>query len=385
MMCEQGPVLVIGGGVAGAAAAAHLAQAGRRVVLIERKAAAHDKVCGEFISGEAALDLRDLGLDLPALGAVPIETVRLCAGRKVIGAPLPFPALSLSRRVLDAALIDLATRRGAEVRRGRTVRALRGQGDAFLTELDDASAITAKTVFLATGKHDLKGWKRPPGTQGDLIGFKLHSRLAPDEAAALGRSVELHLFPGGYAGLEPVEGGLANLCLVVRRGHLAALGQRWDALLAALRGACPVLAQRLAGAQCMHARPLAVASIPYGLVQTRSTGPWLLGDQAAVIPSFSGDGIAIALHSARLAARLCVAGATAEAYQKRLAQDVARQVHYATLLSQLLVRPAGQTIAAAAARVVPSLMAGIARATRLPEAATRRTRSPVLGEPMLEH
>jgi menaquinone-9 beta-reductase len=44
---------------------------------------------------------------------------------------------------------------------------------------------------------------------------------------------------------------------------------------------------------------LAIASIPYGYVQNRSIGLWCIGDQAAVIPSFSGDGIAIALHSAR--------------------------------------------------------------------------------------
>jgi len=45
--------LIIGGGVAGGAVAAHLACARREVILIERKAGPHDKVCGEFISCEA--------------------------------------------------------------------------------------------------------------------------------------------------------------------------------------------------------------------------------------------------------------------------------------------------------------------------------------------
>ena len=35
--------LVIGGGVAGSAAAAHLAQAGQEIVLLERKGGPHDK------------------------------------------------------------------------------------------------------------------------------------------------------------------------------------------------------------------------------------------------------------------------------------------------------------------------------------------------------
>ncbi|HEY4918724.1 MAG TPA: FAD-dependent oxidoreductase, partial [Xanthobacteraceae bacterium] len=320
------PALVIGGGVAGAAVAAHLAEAGRAVLLVERRNGPHDKVCGEFISGEAALYLDDLGVDLAALGAVRMRVVRLAAGRRIVTVPLPFPALSLSRRILDEAVLRAAADRGAEVRRGRGVRALTRRGGGWVAQLDDGETIAADDVFLATGKHDLRGWKRPPGAQNDLVAFKLHWRLAREEAASLGAGVELVLFPGGYAGLEPVEGGAANLCLVVRQRQFSALGQRWGGLLAALRAASPHLDRRLAGALACASRPLAIASIPYGYVATGGRGPWLLGDQAAVIPSFSGDGIAIALHSARLAADIHLAGGTAGEFQRRLAHDVAGQV-----------------------------------------------------------
>jgi len=57
-------VLVVGGGVAGGAVAAYLARAGRHVVLLERKNGPHDKVCGEFVSGEAADYLRVLDIDV---------------------------------------------------------------------------------------------------------------------------------------------------------------------------------------------------------------------------------------------------------------------------------------------------------------------------------
>src|SRR5262245_33103427 len=82
--------------------------------------------------------------------------------------------------------------------------------------------------------------------------------------------------------------------LVVRPGPLAALGPRGDARRASLPGAAAQLHQRLGGAIACWSRPLAIASIPYGYVATGG-GPWRIGDQAAVIPSFSGDGIAIAL------------------------------------------------------------------------------------------
>jgi flavin-dependent dehydrogenase len=373
-MGAHGSAVVIGGGVAGAAVAAHLAQAGRPVTLLERRDGPHHKVCGEFVSGEAALYLEDLGIDLVALGAVRMRAVRLAAACQVATAPLPFPAYSLSRRVLDEALLCAAAAAGADVRRGRGVRALEPRHDGWALALEDGTSVAASDVFLATGKHDLRGWKRPPGTQHDLVAFKLHWRLSREETAALGAGVELALFPGGYAGLEPVEGGIANLCLVVRRSHLAALGGRWDALLGALRAAAPHLDRRLMGAEACWSRPLAIAAIPYGYVAERGRGPWLLGDQAAVIPSFSGDGIAIALHSARLAADIHLAGGTAAEFQWRLARDVAGQVRRATWISQMLVRPAGQMIAAAGARIMPGLLGGIAQMTRIPGPCLRSAR-----------
>jgi flavin-dependent dehydrogenase len=280
--------------------------------------------------------------------------------------------------VLDEALLRAAAAQGADIRRGRAVRALMRCHDGWRAELDDGAALAAADAFLASGKHDMRGWKRPPGAQNDLIAFKLHWRLAPEQSAALGAAVELMLFPGGYAGLEPVEQGIANLCLVVRKRRLAAVGQTWDALLAWLRAVCPQLDRRLAGAIACRDRPLAIASTPYGHVATAGGGPtaepWRLGDQAAVIPSFAGDGIAIALHSARLAADIYLAGGTAAQFQDRLARDVAAQVRRATFLSRMLVSPIGQAGVAAAARLMPGLVARTAQATRIPPPCIRSAR-----------
>jgi flavin-dependent dehydrogenase len=357
--------LVIGGGIAGGAVAAHLAKAGREVILIERRAGPHDKVCGEFISGEAVRYLRSLDVDLAALGAVPITAVNIYTPRAVAGSVLPFRAVSISRRALDEAILLRASACGAELRRGRTVRSLHRLDEKWIAELDDGSKLAAGDVFLATGKHDLRGWKRPPGRHNDLIAFKLHWRLSATSLAALGPCVELFLFPGGYAGIEPVEYGILNLCLVVQRRRFARLGGSWDRLLSELRAEFLPLHQTLAGAEACWDRPLAISSIPYGFVQTRD-GPWRLGDQAAVIPSFTGDGIAIALHSARMAAGYYLARRTPAEFQSDLARDIARQVRRATLLSRLLVRPTGQAFAMALAQIAPGLVRQIARGTRIP-------------------
>src|SRR6201999_3729739 len=98
------------------------------------------------------------------------------------------------------------------------------------------------------------------------------------------------------------------------------------------------------GPQPCWDRPLAISSIPYGYVRREGDDVWRLGDQAAVIPSFAGDGMSIALHSARLAATYHMRGETAAAYQRRMARDVGTAVRAATLLSQLSVHGPGRVL-----------------------------------------
>jgi flavin-dependent dehydrogenase len=363
--------LVIGGGPAGASLAVLLSQAGREVTLAEREAGPADKVCGEFLSREAALYLSSLGLDLAALGAVPIGAVRLATRSGVAVAALPFAALSLSRRALDDALLQRAAGLGAVIRRGAAVQALARSSRGWSARLADGSSLEGSAVFLATGKHDLRGWKRPPGLQGDLVAFKQYWRLSPAQSAQLSGHVELILFEGGYAGLQLVEGGRANLCLVVRRQRLSAVG-RWDELLAAIRAECPHLDARLSAGVPCATRPLSLSAIPYGHVRRGSEGVFRLGDQAAVIPSFSGDGMSIALHSGRLAARTYLGGGDARAFQRLLARDVTAQVMLATALSLGLVRRPAQRVLGAAARLLPGLLSAVAGHTRVPDEALAR-------------
>jgi flavin-dependent dehydrogenase len=364
--------LIVGGGLAGGALAVALAEAGRSVVLLEREAGPHDKVCGEFLSREAILYLRALRLDPLALGACRIHSVRLSGGSGVATVRLPFPALSLSRRALDDALLRRATEAGAEVRLGARVQSLDPDGGEWRARLSGGDEVAGKAGFLATGKHDLRGRPRPAGQQRDLIGFKMHLRLSPAQAAQLAGHVELTLFRGGYAGLEPVEGGLANLCLLVRRSRYAALGQQWEALLAAMGADCALLDGRLEGALPCWDRPLAISSIPYGYVRRTGEGLWRLGDQAAVIPSFAGDGMSIALHSARLAARYYLNGEPVGAYQRRMARDVGTAVRCATLLSQLSVHGPGRMLIGWGASRLPNIMSSVAAMTRVPPGALRR-------------
>jgi len=357
--------MIVGGGLAGSAAAIMLARAGRKTVLIEKESKPRHKVCGEFLSYEALSHLQGLGVDAAVLGAVPITAVRLAGRRGVSESPLPFAAMSLTRRRLDEELLRLAEEAGACVQRGSSAQSLERNAQGWQVTLAEASSITAGAAFLATGKHNVHGQPRPAGVQSDLIAFKMYWRLVPGQAAELDSHVELNLYRGGYAGLQPVEDGVANLCCVVRRADLQRMGGRWESLLQAMQNDCPHLEHRLHGAKPLLARPLAVSPIPYGFVRPSSDGLWALGDQAAVIPSFTGDGMSIALHSGVLGARMYLRGDSAETFQQRLHDQLVTQVAFATTLSRGLVAEPQRILMESVARLWPGVLRVVAARTRL--------------------
>ena len=362
--------LVIGGGLAGAMTALRLAHAGREVLLVEKERTAHHKVCGEFLSPEAVEYLQQAGIDPLQLGGAPVHLLRFSARSRVVETPLPFRAVSLSRCVLDEALLTRAEKEGCVVRRGVAVQGLCEDEPGCTAKLSDGKSQHARAVFLATGKHDLRGWHRPAGVQGDLVGFKLHWRLREPQVDALRGFMDLFLFHGGYGGLALVEGDAANLCLVVRRSTLRGLGG-WSELLAALLEDNPLMASRLAGAEALWERPLAVSSIPYGYLSAASSGVWRVGDQAAVIPSFTGDGMAIAMHSGVMAAEMYLEGKSPQQYHHDLALQLKNGMCVATLLSRAMVSAAGRLLAPSAITFLPAAIRWIASSTRIPKAALR--------------
>jgi flavin-dependent dehydrogenase len=362
---NQIEALIIGGGPAGAATAALLARRGREVEIIEQSAAMHHKVCGEFLSSEAVSYLAQLGLDLDALGAVPIHSVRLARRTCIAECELPFTAMSITRRRLDEALLTLAQREGAIVRRGRRIESLRRSPPGWAAQFTGGEVRHAQSVFLATGKHDLGGHRRPPGKQNNLIAFKMYFQVAPAQKRALRGWVELTLFPGGYAGMQLTEEGDANLCLLVNHATLGNCRNDWQKLLERILHFSEHLAQRLEGAEPLLPKPLALSSIPYGmLVRQAEPGLWRLGDQAGVMPSFSGDGISVALHSALVAASLYASGGTSDQLAERLHKELSGSIRLAITVSRLMIAAPGL---APLLRLYPSLLTVLATHTRVPQ------------------
>jgi menaquinone-9 beta-reductase len=369
--------VIVGGGPAGSASAAELARNGQRVLLLEKERFPHHKICGEFLSGDAVGYLDRAGVDLIGLGAQPITTIRVSRGKRSVAAPLPFTGLSISRFTLDEVMLSKASGAGAVIRRGVDVMAIENSGGKWLVTIKDGEEIPADTIFLATGKHNVRGWRRVGGIEKDVIGFKMHYRLSERQKNLLAGTVELNLFDAGYAGLEPIESGLANLCLVVAKEQYLSLGKRWEFFLGSLLEKSPALAERLTGAiPCWH-RPLSISQIPYGfLFNDRSdelADLYRLGDQIAVIPSFTGYGLSIALHTATTAVD-CYLHSGSDEYYSSINRTLRPLLRSASFLSRATEYSLAQETFMVSCSIWPRLLTEMASRGRINLSGARRPR-----------
>lgn len=364
-------IAVLGGGPAGAATACAFATAGREVLLLERAAAPRHKVCGEFLSVETVTCLMRLGIDPRALGAPPIDRLSVWTPAGCGAAVLPFRALSLSRFRLDQAILDRAAMVGAAVWRGVSVRAAEPLKTGWQLRCSGGETIRCRILVLATGKRALRAI--PDGRDGSMVGLKMHLQLPGAITGALVGQIELFFFERGYAGLELVEDGVANLCLLLPASVMAGIGSGWNRLRDFLTSRVSALSRRLDGAAPLWEKPYAVVCPAGGYLHPGSPGAgnplYPVGDRLAHIPPFTGDGLAIALHSAASAAGHIFRGGTPAAYLADMRRRTASAICLASAISRLASNRVGSMMLIGLARHAPGLLQMIARRTRLPHAA----------------
>jgi menaquinone-9 beta-reductase len=353
--------LILGAGPAGCAAAIVLAEHGVRPILLDRDAEARDQLCGGFLSWRTAEQLRALGVDPVTLGASSVDQVALFAEGREVVTELPSLAFGLSRRALDTALRERAVAAGARLE----IDAARG--------IDGGEVVgrerrwTGDGLFLATGKHDLRGIGRPRPSRDLALGLRLRLLATSARAELLAGRIELHLFAGGYAGVVLHEDGSANVCLAVRKSLLARSGGDPVRLLCDLGQQHPEFTKRL-GDDWRTAAVETIGAVPYGwIARTTAPGHFRLGDQAAVIPSLAGEGISIALASGALAARIWLEHGSdgAALFQRRMADVAAAPLRAAGLARTLAESPLGARAGLALARRVPAALHWLIAASRI--------------------
>ena len=182
--------LVLGAGPAGSMAAMLLARGGAEPILIDRDAEVGDALCGGFMSWRTAARLRNAGLELADLGAQRVTRLVLYAGRREAHAQLPEQGYGLSRHALDKKMRAMAVEAGAqlEIDRAREV-SCSGIGGVIVGERQDWRS---NTIFLASGKHDVRRLSRPRVDDDSALGIRMRipgnaelAQLVGDAIAAI--------------------------------------------------------------------------------------------------------------------------------------------------------------------------------------------------------
>ncbi|GAB2772561.1 flavin-dependent dehydrogenase [Hymenobacter luteus] len=296
-------VVIIGGGLGGLCAALDLRRRGHAVTLLERRQYPFHRVCGEYISNEVLPYLQRLGLDVAVLNPARITRFQVSspAGRLLTSA-LDLGGFGISRYQLDAFLCAAAEAAGVVVRQQTTVTAVafNPATDLHTVELAGGGQLQARAVLGAYGKRSSldRQLERPFFAQrSPYLGVKYHLRYP-----AMPRNlIALHNFADGYAGISAVEDDRYCFCYLTTRRNLKAHGTIAQ-LEAKVLARNPHLRHILEHAEVLYPQPEVINEISFAPKTCVENHVLLCGDAAGLITPLCGNGMAMAMHGAQLAA-----------------------------------------------------------------------------------
>ncbi|ATP56812.1 FAD-dependent oxidoreductase [Pedobacter ginsengisoli] len=302
-MNSENNIIIIGGGLAGLTCAIHLLKAGFGVTLIEKNLYPQHKVCGEYISNEVLPYLKWLDADPAQLN--PTEITRLfvsSASGKIINTALPLGGFGISRFTLDHFLLEKALQNGLAFIND-TVNSIEFKDDTFSISTAKNGLHNAKIVIGAFGKRsslDQKLERKFIQKKSPWLAVKAHYKgNIPSDLVAL------HNFKGGYCGVSKVENNLINICYLTDYESFKAYKSIPDFQNKVLYKN-PWLKEIFENCIPMFDQPLTISQISFEKKEPVYNHILMIGDTAGLIHPLCGNGMAMAIHGAKICAELTI-------------------------------------------------------------------------------
>ncbi len=367
-------LLIIGAGPAGAAAAIEASRSGLDAIVIDKAEFPRDKCCGDGLTAGALRHLEALGLDPSTVPSwQPVDDVRVVSptGRSVVF-PLPRDlgrfAVIARRRELDAALVDLAGKSGADIRQGVELTGLTQDHEQVIATTDHGT-IHARAAIAADGM-----WSptrrflglTPPDYRGEWHAFRQYiAGVMPSAQRELTVWFDADLLPG-YIWSFPLADGSVNLGFGIQRGRNHRI-QEMKALWVDILERPHVRA--VLGPDAVAEGPHKAWPIParLGRLPLTTGRVFFVGDATAATDPMTGEGIGQAIETGRRAAQhLAAHGASsvrdaAQAYEDELQTGMVRDHRLADRLSSVLATRRGAAWSVAVAGATPWTRRNFAR------------------------
>jgi len=311
-------VVVVGGGPGGSAAAILLAERGWSVALLDKAAFPRPKICGEYLSPEAARVMDRLGVlkAVDAAGAQPLHGMRIVApdgtvldGTYPTGGPwrgYRDHALAIRREVLDRILLERARALPVDVRERHRVSGLIVEGGV----VRGVKVETPEGALLEMRSRLVVGADGRASVVAHALGLVRPHRLRRlaliqhvSGIEGLGDRGEIYVDPPDYCILNPVAPGIVNVGLVVPLAHAKPYSSRLETFMEARLRQLRHVPARLAGMKA-EGPVTAMGPLAYRVGEPRVGGVLLAGDAAGFYDPFTGEGLYTALRSAELLAEV---------------------------------------------------------------------------------
>ncbi|MEM9886431.1 MAG: NAD(P)/FAD-dependent oxidoreductase [Bacteroidota bacterium] len=291
-------VIIVGGGLAGLVNAILLARAGLEVLLVEKKSYPQHRVCGEYISNEVRPFLEKNELFPTDFRPANITEFQLTSIQgKSAFLPLDLGAFAISRYQFDHFLYQKALNSGVSFHLNTTISDIEFQDQYFQLKSRKQEPLEAKIVIGAFGKRSVldRNMERTFSHQkSPYIGVKYHIKTDfPDHIVAL------HNFKNGYCGINKIENERYNLCYLSHRDNLQERGNI-KVMEANILHQNPYLKSLFQNSDFLFDRPKVISEISFARKQAVENHVLMSGDAAGMITPLCGNGMAMAIHSAKI-------------------------------------------------------------------------------------
>ena len=291
-------VIIVGGGLAGLTSAIHLSSRKKRVLLIEKNEYPKHKVCGEYISNEVLPYLNSLGINPINEGAKQITKVHISTTKSnLIKGELPLGGFGMSRYFLDNLLVKKAHLNGVQILKD-TVDSIHFKKDSFTITTKSSGVFQSKITIGAFGKRsslDQKMKRKFIQKKSPYLAVKIHVKgVFPENLVAL------HNFKGGYCGVSKVEDNAINVCYITeyrsfkKHKNITDFQEQVvfknEHLRKIFKESTPVFE-----------KPLTISQVSFQTKNPVEDHVIMCGDTAGMIHPLCGNGMGMAISSARLA------------------------------------------------------------------------------------